>query len=47
MTDVKAVILSGENGNFTSGNDIKEKNAFGDGLDLEDASSIMDWFKNV
>ena len=27
MTDVKAVILSGEKGNFCSGNDIKEKNA--------------------
>ena len=37
MTDVKAVILSGEKGNFCSGNDIKEKNAFGDGLDLEEA----------
>ena len=36
-TDVKAVILSGEKGNFSSGNDIKEKNAFGDGLNLEEA----------
>ena len=35
--DVKAVILSGEQGNFSSGNDIKEKNAFGDGLNLEEA----------
>jgi enoyl-CoA hydratase/carnithine racemase len=30
-TDIKAVILSGENGNFSSGNDIKDKNAFGEG----------------
>ena len=29
-TDIKAVILSGENGNFSSGNDIKDKNAFGE-----------------
>ena len=36
-TDVKAVILSGENGNFSSGNDIKDKNAFGEGLDLAEA----------
>tara|TARA_X000001036_G_scaffold129506_1_gene122477 strand:- start:1464 stop:2189 length:726 start_codon:yes stop_codon:yes gene_type:complete len=36
-TEIKAVILSGEKGNFCSGNDIKEKNAFGDGLDLEAA----------
>ncbi len=36
-TEIKAVILSGEKGNFCSGNDIKEKNAFGDGLDLEEA----------
>ena len=36
-TDIKAVILSGDKGNFCSGNDIKEKNAFGDGLDLKDA----------
>ena len=36
-TDVKAVILSGDQGNFSSGNDIKEKNAFGDGLNLEEA----------
>lgn len=36
-SEIKAVILSGENGNFCSGNDIKEKNAFGDGLDLEEA----------
>tara|TARA_B100001996_G_scaffold11608_1_gene9707 strand:+ start:44 stop:769 length:726 start_codon:yes stop_codon:yes gene_type:complete len=36
-TEIKAVILSGEKGNFCSGNDIKEKNAFGDGLNLEEA----------
>lgn len=36
-TDIKAVILSGENGNFSSGNDIKDKNAFGEGLDLAEA----------
>jgi len=36
-TEIKAVILSGEKGNFCSGNDIKEENAFGDGLDLEEA----------
>ena len=36
-TEIKAVILSGEKGNFCSGNDIKEENAFGDGLDIEDA----------
>ena len=35
--EVKAVILSGENGNFSSGNDIKEKNAFGEGLNLAEA----------
>ena len=36
-TDISVVILSGEKGNFSSGNDIKEKNAFGVGLDLADA----------
>jgi enoyl-CoA hydratase len=36
-TDVKAVILSGENGNFSSGNDTKDKNAFGEGLGLAEA----------
>ena len=36
-TDIQIVILSGSNGNFTSGNDIKEKNAFGVGLDLANA----------
>ena len=36
-TDIKAVILSGENGNFSSGNDIKDKNAFGEGLGLAEA----------
>lgn len=36
-TEVKAVILSGEKGNFSSGNDIKEDHAFGDGLNLEEA----------
>ena len=36
-TDVKAVILSGENGNFSSGNDTKDKNAFGEGLGIAEA----------
>ena len=36
-TDISVVILSGEKGNFSSGNDIKEKHAFGVGLDLADA----------
>ena len=36
-TDVKAVILSGENGNFSSGNDTKDKNAFGEGLGIVEA----------
>jgi len=36
-TDIAIVILSGEKDNFSSGNDIKEKNAFGVGLDLADA----------
>ena len=36
-TNIKAIILSGENGNFSSGNDIKDKNAFGEGLDLAEA----------
>lgn len=36
-TDIKAVILSGEKGNFSSGNDIHEKNSFGDGLYLPEA----------
>ncbi len=36
-TDIQIVILSGSDGNFSSGNDIKEKNAFGLGLDLAEA----------
>ena len=40
-TEIKAVILSGEKGNFCSGNDINEKNAFGDGLDLEAARQAL------
>ena len=33
-TDIIAIILSGEKGVFSSGNDLKDKNAFGEGLDL-------------
>ena len=33
-TEIIAIILSGEKGIFSSGNDLKEKNAFGEGLDL-------------
>jgi enoyl-CoA hydratase len=33
-TDIIAIILSGEKGVFSSGNDLKDKNVFGDGLDL-------------
>ena len=36
-TDISVVILSGEKGNFSSGNDIKEKHAFGSGLDIDKA----------
>jgi len=38
-TDISVVILSGEKGNFSSGNDIKEKYAFGLGLDIDKARS--------
>ena len=33
-TEIIAIILSGEKGVFSSGNDLNEKNAFGEGLDL-------------
>ncbi|HIG09782.1 MAG TPA: enoyl-CoA hydratase/isomerase family protein [Alphaproteobacteria bacterium] len=33
-TEIVGVILSGEKGVFSSGNDLKDKNAFGEGLDL-------------